>query len=139
MFGGLGREREGLSRPTVEKIGEMWFCEADIRGTSARYFSFIDTAWFCKLCLAAHIDSGKLPNYLTCIEKEAVGELCDRFDDPHASLCFPKSEDQPTGRSLFCVGNPSPLEKGPTAKSNRLLSARTGTHNAGKACPSTRT
>jgi hypothetical protein len=68
----------------------------------ARYFFFTNTACFCKLCLAAYIDSGKLWNYLLCIEKEAAGELCDTFDDPQASLCFPKNQDQPTG-ALYCT------------------------------------
>jgi hypothetical protein len=76
-------------------IGDMQFCKGDIRGTCARYFFFIDTEWFCKLCRAANIDCRKLQNYLLTIEKEAASGLDDAFDDPQASFRFPRNEEQP--------------------------------------------
>ena len=78
-------------------IGDMQFCKGDIRGTCARYFFFIDTEWFCKLCRAANIDCRKLQSYLLSMEKAAAGELGDAFDDPQGSFCFPKYEEPATG------------------------------------------
>lgn len=72
-------------------IGDMKFCKGDIRGTCARYFVFIDNAWFCELCLSAHIHSGKLRNYLWCIDN---GVADDTFDDRQGSISFPKNEDR---------------------------------------------
>jgi hypothetical protein len=77
-------------------IGDMQFCRGDIRGTCARYFFFVDTEWFCKLCRAARIDCRKLQNYLLTIENKAAGELHDALDDPQASFCFSKIAEQPT-------------------------------------------
>ena len=78
-------------------IGDMQFCKGDIRGTCARYFFFIDTEWFCKLCRAANIDCRKLQSYLLSMEKAAAGELGDAFDDPQGSFCFPKYEESAAG------------------------------------------
>ena len=74
-------------------IGDMQFCKEDIRGTCARYFFFIDTEWFCKLCRAANIDCRKLQNYLLSMEKAAAGEPDDAFVDPQGSFRFPKYEE----------------------------------------------
>lgn len=81
-------------------IGDMKYCKGDIRGTCARYFVFIDNTWFRDLCLAAHIHFGKLWNYLWCIDNGTADDSYDTFDDPQASICFPKNEDHPA-RTLY--------------------------------------
>jgi hypothetical protein len=81
-------------------IGDMQFCKGDIRGTCARYFIFIDSAWFCKLCFLAHIDCRKLQTYLLCVDNGAANELSDAFDEPQTSFCFAKNEDHPA--APFC-------------------------------------
>jgi hypothetical protein len=78
-------------------IGDMQFCKGDIRGTCARYFFFIDTAWFCKLCRAANIDCRKLQNYLLTMENGVAGESDDTFVDPQRSFSFPKYEEPGSG------------------------------------------
>jgi hypothetical protein len=75
-------------------IGDLQFFKEDVRGTCARYLLFIENEWFCKLCSAARIDSGKLRNYLLCFDMEATDKSQDTCDDPQASFCFPENENQ---------------------------------------------
>jgi hypothetical protein len=81
-------------------IGDMQFFKEDIRGTCARYLLFIENAWFCKLCSAARIDSGKLRNYLLCIDMEATDKSHNTCDDSQASFCFPENENQ-SARAIY--------------------------------------
>lgn len=88
-------------------IGDLKFCKNDIRGTCARYFIFVDTAWFCKLCLAAHIDCGKLHNHLVAVDNEATDKSNDTLDDAQASFCFPDNENHSTGVSYSAAATNS--------------------------------
>ena len=100
------RGRESADQ-LMTMIGDIRFCRGDIRGTCARYFVFIDTEWFCKLCLEAHIDSRKLRDYLWRVENKVANELLDTFDDPQTSFCFPKNENQPIGALCSTPGTQS--------------------------------
>ncbi len=108
-------------------IGDMQFCKGDIRGTCARYFLFIDTEWFCKLCLAANIDCRKLQNYLLSIEKGSAGELDEAFDDPQGSFCFPKYEETATGALCAAAETQSETRSEPLPQEN----AKNESHSAG--------
>jgi hypothetical protein len=90
-------------------IGDLQFCRHDIRGTCARYFSFIDTVCLSHLCFSAHIDFGRLQTYLWAIEHEAAGELDNTFDDAQMPFCFPENEDQPAGVLTPAPGTQSEL------------------------------
>ena len=81
-------------------IGDLQFFKEDIRGTCARYLLFIENEWFCKLCSAARIDSGKLRNYLLCFDMEATDRSQDTCGDPQASFCFPENENQ-SARAIY--------------------------------------
>lgn len=91
-----GRRRDSADQ-LMTMIGDLQVCRNDIRGTCARYFFFIDRAWFWKLCLAAHIDFGKLHSYLLAIDNEETDKSHNTLDDPQASFCFPENENQSTG------------------------------------------
>jgi hypothetical protein len=94
---GLDEIGRNAADQLLTMIGDMQFCKEDIRGTCARYFFFIDTEWFCKLCRAANLDCRKLHNYLLSMEKRAADDLDGALDDPQGSFCFPKYEEPATG------------------------------------------
>jgi hypothetical protein len=100
LTGSMG-DLDGGGRDSADQlmtmIGDLQFCRNDIRGTCARYFFFIDRGWFWKLCLAAHIDFGKLHSYLLAIDKEETDKSCNTAGDPQASFCFPKNENHSGG------------------------------------------
>ena len=74
-------------------IGDMKFCKGDIRGTCARYFVFIDNAWFCELCLSAHIHSGKLRNYFGGVSMTMEWQTIHLMIGK-GPISFPKNEDR---------------------------------------------
>jgi hypothetical protein len=114
---GLDETGRDAANQLLTMIGDMQFCKGDIRGTCARYFLFIDTEWFCKLCLRANIDCGKLHNYLLSMEKGAAGELDDAFVDPQGSFCFPKYEEPATG-ALCAAAETQPGTRSETLPEN---------------------
>src|ERR1700722_19221998 len=95
MAGLDASERDSVDK-LMTMIGDLQFCKADIRGTCARYFIFVNSAWFCKLCFTASIDSGKLWSYLWEIEYGEPREVCDIVNDEQLFFCFPGAERPPT-------------------------------------------
>jgi hypothetical protein len=81
-------------------MGDMQFCKEDIRGTCARYFLFIENAWFYKLCSAARVDPEKLRNHLLEIDMEVTDKSYNTCDDSQASFFFPENGNQ-SARAIY--------------------------------------
>ena len=81
-------------------MGDMQFCKEDIRGTCARYFLFIENAWFYKLCSAARIDPDKLRNHLLEIDMGVTDKSYNTCNDSQASFCFPENGNQ-SARAIY--------------------------------------
>ena len=90
---GLDERGRDSADQLMTMIGDLQFCRTDIRGTCARYFIFIETAWFCKLCFTAHIDCVKLQSFLRDIDNALSSGPFNIVDNFQASFCFPMNHD----------------------------------------------
>jgi hypothetical protein len=92
--GALDAKGRDSADQLLTMIGDMRFCEDNIRATCARYFLLIDICWFPRLCFLANINCEKLREYLWRVEKGEEGELENAANDTQSSFCFANREDQ---------------------------------------------
>src|ERR1700688_3459092 len=97
---GLDARGRDSAEPLLALMRDRQCCKEDIRGSCARYFLFIENAWFYKLCSAARIDPEKLRNYLLGIDMEVTDKSYNACDDSQASFCFPENGNQ-SARAIY--------------------------------------